>query len=250
MRTSVVLSTLTLALALPAIATAQALVSDADRRAALTHYRSGQDYLATERWEQAADAFRDALRYDRNFTDAHYGLGLAYMGLERFVSAIQAFENCLQAARRIHDLRDRARVATDRDIDDEIRELRDSIRRVGAGQSGAAQPALKTTQLEQRIVELERARSRLPPAFEAPPRLLLVLGSAHFRNGDRQSAGHYWSEAVKVDSGLGEAWNNLAVIHLGEGRRIDAEEAVRRAEAAGFRVNPRLKDDIRQMPER
>ncbi|MFN2447783.1 MAG: hypothetical protein ABR606_19630 [Vicinamibacterales bacterium] len=52
---------------------------------------------------------------------------------------------------------------------------------------------------------------------------------------------------MKVNRGLGEAWNNLAVIYLGSGRKKAAEDAVRSAERAGFRVNPRLKDDIRAM---
>jgi Flp pilus assembly protein TadD len=77
--------------------------------------------------------------------------------------------------------------------------------------------------------------------------VLLSLGSAHFRNGDRDAAEKYWTDAVKVNSRLGEAWNNLAVIHLGTGNKKAAEEAVRNAERAGFRVNPRLKDDIRAM---
>jgi Flp pilus assembly protein TadD len=92
---------------------------------------------------------------------------------------------------------------------------------------------------------LERSRSSLSPNFDPPATVLLSTGSAHFRNGDRAAAERYWSEAVRVNSQLGEAWNNLAVIHLGAGRKKEAEDAVRNAERAGFRVNPRLKDDIR-----
>jgi Flp pilus assembly protein TadD len=138
-------------------------------------------------------------------------------------------------------------VTTDKAIDEEIRELKDSVRRVASGQVRVGQPQIKQTQLEQRIQELERTRSTLTPNFEVPATVLLSLGSAHFRNGDRDAAKQYWTDAVQVNSKLGEAWNNLAVIYLGEGRKKEAEDAVKNAERAGFRVNPRLKDDIRAL---
>ena len=228
-------------------AQAQVLASDADRREAFRYYRSGQELLASEQFEKAAEAFQSAIKHDALLTDAHYGLGQSFMGLQRYTSAIHAFNGCLEAARRLHSLRQNDRTSTDRAIDEEIRELKDSVRRVASGQIRVGQPQIKQTQLEQRIQELERSRSSLSPNFEAPATVLLSLGSAHFRNGDRERAEQYWSEAVKVNSRLGEAWNNLAVIHLGAGRKKDAEEAVRNAERAGFRVNPRLKDDIRAM---
>lgn len=239
---------LTLALlSISLTAGAQSLASDADRREALRHYRSGQELLSAEQFEKAAEAFRSAIKFDPLLTDAHYGLGQSFMGLQRYTSAIQAFNACVNAARRLYDLRQRDRVSTDKAIDEEIRELKDSVRRVASGQVRVSQPQMKQTQLEQRIQELERSRSSLSPNFEPPATVLLSLGSAHFRNGDRQAAEQHWTEAVKINSRLGEAWNNLAVIHLGAGRKQEAEDAVKNAERAGFRVNPRLKDDIRAL---
>lgn len=226
---------------------AQQLASNADRREAFKHYRAGQELLVAEQFEKAADEFRAAIRNDPLLTDAHYGLGQSFMGLQRYASAIQAFEACIAAASSLHGLRDKDRVATDRAIEEEIRELKDSVRRVASGQVRVAQPQIKTTQLEQRIQELERSRSSIAPNFQAPPTVLLSLGSAHFRNGDRGAAEKFWLEAVRGNSRLGEAWNNLAVIYLGSARKKEAEQAVRNAERAGFRVNPRLKEDIRAM---
>ena len=234
-----------LCLALPA--GAQGLASDTDRREAFKHYRVGQELLSAEQYEKAAEAFRTSIKYDPLLTDAHYGLGQSFMGLQRYASAIQAFNGCIDAARRLHDLRQKDRVSTDRVIDEEIRELKDSVRRVASGQVRVGQPQIKQTQLEQRIQELERSRSTLSANFEVPATVLLSLGSAHFRNGDRAAAERHWSDAVQINSKLGEAWNNLAVIHLGAGRKKDAEDAVKNAERAGFRVNPRLRDDIRAM---
>ncbi len=223
---------------------AQTLAGEADRREAFRHYRAGQELLTSERWEQAISEFRQAVKFDPLLTDAHYGMGQAYMGLKRYTSAVQAYEDCIDAARAIHGLRERDRVTTDRQLDDEIKELRETFRQM-ASQAGRA---LRRMQLEQRIQDLEQnRRSSLGRPFEAPAGVLLALGSAHFRNDDRLQAEHYWSEAVKVNSRLGEAWNNLAVIYLGSARKKEAEDAVRNAERAGFRVNPRLKDEIRAM---
>ena len=228
-------------------AAGQTLASEATRREAFVHYRAGQELLSSERWDQAAAEFQAAIALDGLFVDAHYGLGQAYMGASRYASAAQAFSRCLDAARSIHGLRDRDRVAVDRQIDDEIRELKDAVRRVASGQI-KGQGALKATQLEQRIQDLERSRSSNSGAFEPPAGVLLALGSAHFRNGSRDEAETHWTEAVRVNAKLGEAWNNLAVIYLQSARKEMAEDAVKRAERGGFRVNPRLKDDIKRMP--
>lgn len=102
--------------------------------------------------------------------------------------------------------------------------------------------------LRERDRVLERVSSSVNEPFVVPAHVLLALGSAHFRNGDRSRAEHYWTEAVEVNSSLGEAWNNLAAIYATGGRRRDAERAVANAERAGFRVNPRLKEEITRIP--
>ncbi|MCA1585724.1 MAG: tetratricopeptide repeat protein [Acidobacteria bacterium] len=231
-------------LAIPATpGAAQTLASAEDRREALIAYRTGQEWLSSEQWEKAIAAFDRAVALDRLFTDAHYGRGQAFVALRRYTSAIQAYGRCLEAARDLHGLRDKDRLEADNRLNDLLFELRDTLRRMRA-QGGRE---LRATQLEDRIRDLERSRSAAQGPFQAPAGVLLALGSAHFRNGDRALAEHYWSEAVKVDGKLGEAWNNLAVVYLRGGRKKEAEDAVTNAERAGFRVNPRLKDDIRAM---
>ena len=104
--------------------------------------------------------------------------------------------------------------------------------------------ALRTRQGQQRLQDLERSRSAVGAPFVPPAGVLLALGSAYFRHGNRELAMRYWSEAVRVNNKLGEAWNNLAAVYAATGQRGDAEKAVRNAENAGFRVNPRLKEGI------
>ena len=240
MKTTIALA---LMLVVAPVAAAQVVPSEANRRAAIARFWSGQDFLQAERWEPAAAEFRAAIALNALLTDAHYGLGQAQMGMKRYTSAALAFQSCLEAARRIHTLRARARVEADRQVLDEVDEVLDTIRR----RRGAD---LRSRQLDQYIVTLLRTRSSLGLPFEPPAPVLLALGSAHFRNGDRSRAEYYWKEATRMNDELGEAWNNLAAVYAATTRREEAAYAVARAERAGFRVNPRLKDEIARLGQK
>ena len=224
---------------------AQVPASVQNQREAYQHYQRGQEFLTGEQWDRAVDSFRSATKLDPDFTDAYYGLGKAYMGLQRYTSAVQAYEDCIDAARRIYSNRERDRAGTDQQITDQIRALREAIQTIRRQRTGNIEN--QVLQVEARIRELERSKSSVSGPFEPPAEVLLSLGSAHFRNGNAESAEQRWEEAVKVNSKLGEAWNNLAVIYLRSGRKAYAETAVRNAERNGFKVHPRLKDDIRKM---
>jgi tetratricopeptide (TPR) repeat protein len=223
--------------------TAQTPLDDHQRLKAIQHYRAGVEFLTGEEFDKAVTEFRAAVAIDGLFTDAYYGLGQAHMGQRRYVSAAQAFESCLAAARKLHVLRERDRVLHDKDIDDELHELRDTMRRL-AQQGGGT---LRIRRLEKYMSDLERRRSSIDGPFQPPPAVLLALGSAHFRNGDPGRAEYYWREAVRIDSSFGEAWNNLAAIYARSGRRSDAVVAVANAERTGYRVNPRLKEEIQKL---
>ena len=160
------------------VATAQVMPSEANRRAAIERFWSGQELLQAERWERAATEFRGAIALNPLLTDAHYGLGEAQMGIRRYTSAALAFQACLEAARRVHALREKARVERDRQIWEEVDQIRDTIRR-------RRDSGLRSRQLDQYVSTLLRNRSSLGLPFEPPAPVLLALGSAHFRNGDR-----------------------------------------------------------------
>jgi tetratricopeptide (TPR) repeat protein len=219
--------------------------SDQNQREAYQQYQRGQEFLASEQYDRAAEAFQSATKLDENFTDAYYGLGKAHMGLQRYASAVQSFEACVEAARRIYGNRERDRAGTDQQITDQIRALREAVAVIRRQRTGNIEN--QVLQVEARIRELERSKGSMSGPFEPPAEVLLSLGSAHFRNGNAEGAQQNWEQAVKVNSKLGEAWNNLAVIYLRGGRKADAETAVKNAEKNGFKVHPRLKDDIRKM---
>jgi Flp pilus assembly protein TadD len=228
------------------------VVDDARRQDAIQHYRAGAEFMNAEQFEKAETAFARATQLDPLLTLAHYGRGQAFMALQRYASAIQAYRGCEEAHRTIFSLRQSQTIDMDRRVQEEIRELRDSISLLRSGRiktmGGVASTVdTKVAQLEGRIRELERLRQKDTGQFQTPADVSLALGSAYFRNGQRVEAEQEWREAIEVDGRLGEAHNNLAVIYMLSGRKKEAEEAVRSAERAGFRVHPGLKEDIRKL---
>ena len=76
----------------------------------------------------------------------------------------------------------------------------------------------------------------------------------HFDQGNKYSAEKRddfavieYANAVRIDPKFGEAHNNLAVIYMMSGKKTEAENAVKMAEKAGFKVNPQLKADIKSL---
>lgn len=225
-------------------------VDELSRRQALDRYRAGQELLTAERYEQAAAEFTAAIGLDPMLTLAHYGLGQAHMLLRRYASAIQAFAACRDIYERLGAMRQVNAMDVDRRLDDEIRTLEESLLAARTGRiKGAGENSSVAGQLEKRLDDLKRLRDDRDRSGRSPvpAEVLLALGSAYYRNNQAQDAEREWRAAVTVNSRLGEAHNNLAVIYMQTGRKKEAEDAIRAAERARYRVHPQLKEDIRQM---
>jgi Flp pilus assembly protein TadD len=100
--------------------------------------------------------------------------------------------------------------------------------------------------LEQRLRDLENQRHSIGSVFQPPAEVLLALGSAYFRNEDRDAAEATWKAAIGVNPKYGEAHNNIAVIYMQTDRLDQALEEVTLAEKAGFKVNPQFKADLKE----
>lgn len=240
--------TLAVALIASAPAGAQQLSTEQNRREALEHYRAGQALMSAERFDAAAEAFTAAIAKDPLLVVAHYQLGQAYMAVQRYANALQAYRGTIDAMSTLHGLEQAQRFEVDKQRRDMIAELRAEL--TSQSQFSRLPPQARDQRLaviEQRIRELENQRRDVNRPFEVPSFVLLAMGSAHFRNGDRDAAQAEWEGAVKSNPALGEAHNNLAVVYMMSGRKADAENAVRMAERAGFTVNPQLKADIRRL---
>ena len=220
---------------------AQRLADPRSRREALALYRAGQQFFSAEKFERAAEEFTKATVKDPLFALAHYQAGQSYMNLKRYASAIKAFQQTIEATRALYGIAQTDRFAVEKQRDDEIREMRETVNALQ--QSGHP---LLATRAEQHLTDLEKQRTSLTSGYRPPAEVLLSLGSAHFRNGDRDAATTHWKAAVEVNPRLGEAHNNLAVVYMQTGRFADAQAELKAAEKAGFRVNPQLKEDVKK----
>jgi tetratricopeptide (TPR) repeat protein len=190
----------------------------------------------------------DAIDLDPLLTLAHYGLGQAYMGLKEYRSAIRAYSGCREAFRTLHSLAATNRIAVERRRDDEIRELEDNLMSMESGRVKGVNPVTRS-RMQDRIRDLEKNRNQGLTGveeFRTPSEVSLAIGSAYFRAGDLAEAETSYLAAIAGNPRMGEAHNNLAVIHMINGRLDEAEKEVRLAEQAGFKVNPMFKDDLRK----
>lgn len=219
---------------------AQRLADDQSRREAYHFYRNGREFYSAEKLDRAAEEFSKAVERDSLFTLAHYSLGQSYMQLKRYASAIKAFTGCLEASRALYSIAETNRFVVEKQRDDEIHEMRETVRVLE--RSGHQ---LLATRAEQHLQDLEKQRTSIGATFRPPAEVLLSLGSAHFRNGNRDAAETEWKAAIDVNPKLGEGHNNLAVIYMQTGRFKEAAEEIKLAEKSGFRVNPQFRQDLK-----
>lgn len=220
---------------------AQKIADAPSHREALVHFRAGQELMSAEQFARAADEFAKAIDLDPLLSIAYYQLGQASMNLQRYASAIKAYKDCIEAERQLFSLKQTNRFEVDRQREDEILELKTIID--GAATNGRAPTLIG---LEQRLRDLEKMRGNVGGSFQPPAQALLALGSAYFRNGDRDAAEAQWRAAIDANPKLGEAHNNLAVIYMQTSRFDEALRELTLAEKAGFKVNPQFKADLKE----
>jgi tetratricopeptide (TPR) repeat protein len=232
------------------------LVSDADRDSALASFRVGRDLVLASRWLEAEDPLTAATRLDPLLPEPHYALGQVLLGLKRYPEAVAAFSRAREAF-ACAAASDAAQQEEQRRLDDEIRELREEVRKLegdrlaqsrfpGREVNGdtpltLAESRLLIQQLEARLTELQRWRRR---GRGIPPEVFLALGSAHFNAGSLDDAEREYRAALELDPGSGDAHNDLAVVLMLTQRLDEAEREVELAEKAGVPVKPRLKQEI------
>jgi tetratricopeptide (TPR) repeat protein len=218
-----------------------------ERSRARSDYLRGWELMRIEAWADAGRAFQTAIDIDAEFEDAYYGLGRSWMQQKQFERAIVAYLKCrdlyrAEVGRRFTNQQEAQRYRRDR-----LMELDEILRQSQQG------PQTNQTQQRQRQVQEQRrqvaeimdrgANISIEPDF--PAFVSLALGSAYFRSGKFADAEREYKAAIASDPKTGEAHNNLAVVYLQTERFADADREVSEAEKAGFKVHPRLKQDIK-----
>ncbi len=237
---------LSTALLLAAALVSQARPSgDVARDRAQRHLGAGQDLMRSEQYEEAAGEFRKAIDLDPLLVLAHFNLGQSYMALKRYPDAVTAYKGCEDAVVRMSGLGLAAREDRDRENRDEINELKSLQRQLESEASRQGVVDATVVKIDERIRLLESMRLKGQEAMRVPAEVYVGLGSAYFRQNKLPEAEAAYSKAVAGNNKLGAAHNNLAVIYMLSGRFPQAHASIASAEKAGFRVDPRLKADLK-----
>jgi tetratricopeptide (TPR) repeat protein len=222
--------------------------TNADGERARSHYMSGWQHMRAEHFDEAASEFQAAIDLNEKYELAYYGLGRAYLALHRYSEAVQSLSTCrdlyaAEASAKFNGQMDAQRYRQDR-----LMELQDLKNQYTKGvQTNQAQDMVRLIDNQIRLTSDANNRG-LNVAIEEPvPSFVsLSLGSAYFRSEQFNEAESSYKEATKADDRAGEAHNNLAVIYLMKADYPQAMVEVKAAEKAGFRVNPDLKNEIKQ----
>jgi tetratricopeptide (TPR) repeat protein len=220
-----------------------------EKQQATEHYRAGQEALRTEKYEVAEREFQTSIKLDPSYELPRYGLGQTYMAMKRYPDAITSFQKCRDVfhANATTDAADDFK--RQRRIEDTIKELEDQKRSYQSPgkNTNSAMGRQYVQQLDMQINSLKEMKQRPTTTGDEPTPawLSLALGSAFFRTDAYPDAEREYKNAIAVNSKLGEAHNNLAVVYLTTGRAPDAATELAAAEKAGFKVNPQLKEDVR-----
>lgn len=222
-----------------------AQLSEREQNAASQHFKRGMESLLGERYDVAETEFKAAVAIDPLYDAAFYGLGQVYMATKRYPDALKAYLGSREAFKKATAAEALAGTESDRRLRDQIEALKDNERnmmRLATGNSAQT----NIDQVRAQIQQLESRKSRragaTPPPV--PAGVSMAIGSAYFRLNDLANAEKEYKAAIAVNPNFGEAHSNLAVVYLVTGRATEAEGEVKAAEKAGFRVNPKLKEDI------
>jgi tetratricopeptide (TPR) repeat protein len=217
------------------------------RDRAMQPYRKGFEYLQTESWPEAARAFQQAIDTDANFEMAYYGLARAQMPQRKYAEAVTALVKARElfqahAGKHFSSQQEMQRYRQDRLI-----EIDEAVRQYSQGpQNARTQESIRQLNQQRRDVQDRFGRGMNVTVDNAVPAYVsLALGSAYFRLGKLVDAEREYRAAITTDPKIGEAFSNLAVVYLESGRFEEADKAVKDAEKTGFRVNPQLKQDIK-----
>jgi len=220
-------------------------LSEREQHAASQHFKRGMESLLGEKYDVAETEFKAAVAIDPLYDAAYYGLGQVYMATKHYPDALKAYLASRDAFKSATAAEALAGSDADRRLRDQIDALKDNERNMMRMSKGpGAQQSID--QVRDQIQQLESRKSRragaTPPPV--PAGLSMAIGSAYFRLSDLANAEKEYQAAVDVNPNFGEAHSNLAVVYFVTGRVAEAETAIKAAERAGFKVNPRLKDDI------
>lgn len=211
---------------------------------AMRHLRLGQENMRAEQWDKAEAEFRAAIELEPSLEMAHCHLGQVDMATRRYLAAVRAYIACRDAFISGNRRRALGDLQAQRALDEQIQAIQDQDTALGSGRGNIL--AGGKFEMDREIADLRALQRQSKSVSGIPAWISFALGSAYFRSGAIADAEREYVEALKVDPDVGEIHNNLAVVYLQTGRYAKAEAEIIAAEKRGFRVNPRLKADLKR----
>jgi len=232
---------------LPGVARADEEVTPQQFKESREHYRTGEEFMFEEDFSNAVAEFRMATRLDPHYTLAYYSLGQANMALGRYENAATAYEGCRDTIEARAKLDAQRRGEARQARTDALLDIEGALLRWGGPEAIPNQATMRLRE-QKRLLEQEQEKDAIN-AVAVPAELSIALGSAYFRLRRLEDAEREYLAAIAAGDQTGAAHNNIAVIYMMDGRFDEAKQAVQWAEEAGFRVDPRFKEDLEKRAE-
>jgi tetratricopeptide (TPR) repeat protein len=220
-----------------------------DEQRAKQHDHEGWKALDGGQADKALSEFQAALQINPEYADALHGLGKANMALQRYPDAVTALERCRQSYLHGGSADAERRMIETNARQTQIAKLKQELQRAQLNPDSATGTNTYVANIQQQIHDLESVRdpgSLVSEEGTVPPFISLALGSAYFRVDRLADAERMFRDAVAADPKFGEAHSNLALVCLLTGRAREADEHIRLAEEAKFKVNPELKRRVHE----
>lgn len=250
------------ALAVIACAFAADAASDKQERQirqAMAEAERGMSALGKGNLKKARESFDRSLAALPDYPEARLGLGHLAMREKRFAEALEEFQAAEAGYSSMSAITTRMESARYSRSRDELQSLREQLSKLDSQAMQTKPPQAGTTARDATESQVERDRTQLqsrirtleamtPPSTAgkagAPAEVFFFEGNALFDLKRTPEAIAMWEKARERNPKLPLVENNLAVAYWMTGRLDEAREAVTRAEALGFQVNPNFKADL------
>ena len=244
-------------LAIAAGVTVAADPEERDIRRAIAEADRGRAALEKGNVKKARESFERSLAAVPDFPQGHVGLGQIAMREKRFDDALSNFRAAEAGYERLSSVTTQMEAARYARSRDELQEARTQLalldKSVMASESniggGMVAPSgsleRERALVKSRIQALEAMKQPTASSVQkAPAEILFFEGNALFNLERVADAIAAWEAALARDPKLPLVENNLAVAYWKSGRLEEAQAAMNRAEALGFKVNPNFRADL------
>jgi len=190
-------------------------------------YYLGNAFTWLSRYNEAIEAFREALRLNPEYATAWSSLGDVYNNLKRYDEAIEAYNQVLRLNPKNADgWSGRGRVYNKlKRYNEAIEAFREALRLNPKNEYYWYLLGLVYYNLDRYDQAIEAYRQALRISPEA--HYWYVLGYAYENHKRYNEAIEAFREALRLNPELGDAWYGLAISYVGSGNRKAAEDAAR-----------------------